>query len=163
MTFSLKRVLGALLRVEAAVAVAAYTVTASLLVGDVISREVFSESIWGAQKIAVFGAIVAGILGLTIAVAENAHLRASFADGVLPFAWVPRVGDLISAALFLTMGGYAVVFVSESILFNDNAAVIGWPLWPFQAVFAYAFFASALRHIAFALEPSLKHQADLTH
>ena len=159
----MRRFLEILTRFESTVAVAAYTVTAGLLVADVISREVFSEAIWGAQKIAVFGAIIAGILGLTLAVAQNAHLRANFADGVLPFPWTARAGDLISAAIFLTMGGYAVYFVSESILFRDRAAVINWPLWPFQSVFAYAFFASALRHIAFAIDPTLKPQPESDH
>lgn len=152
-----------LLQVEAGVAVAAYTLTAGLLVADVISRELFSQAIWGAQKMAVFGAIVAGILGLTIAVADNAHLRATFADRVLPFPWVDRLGDLISAALFAALGYYALIFVSESITFADRAAVIQVPLWPFQAIFPYAFFASALRHLAFAWDPTLKPLPDQDH
>lgn len=152
----MKRFLETLLRVEGMVAVAAYTVTCGLLLADVFAREILSQAIWGAQKIAVFGAIIAGILGLTIAVGNNAHLRASFADTVLPFAWVDRVGDLVSALLFAGLCWYSVEFVSESISFGDKAEVINIPLWPVQLVFPYAFGTAALRHLIFFLKPALR-------
>lgn len=159
----MRRFLTLLLGIESAIAVTAYTVTAGLLVADVISREIFSQAIWGAQKLAVFGAIVAGILGLTIAVADNTHLRASFADRMLPFRWTGRAGDLVSAALFAAMGWYAVMFVGETIHFDDRAEVIDIPLWWVQIVFPYAFFAAALRHLAFAADPALKPNAPMEH
>lgn len=118
-----------------------------------------SQSIWGAQKIAVFGAIVAGILGLTIAVGNNAHLRANFADRILPFPWVDRVGDLISAILFAGLCWFALEFVGESMTFNDKAEVINIPLWPIQMVFPYAFATAALRHLIFFFAPGVKPQA----
>ena len=105
---------------------------------------------------AVFGAIVAGILGLTIAVGNIAHLRANFADHLLPFKWVDRLGDLISAVLFTGLCWYAVEFVSESIQFKDKAEVINIPLWPVQLVFPYAFGTAALRHLIFFLMPGLR-------
>lgn len=155
----MKRFLSALLRFEGMVAVAAYVVTCGLLLADVFSREIMSQSIWGAQKIAVFGAIVAGILGLTIAVGNNAHLRANFADQVLPFAWVDRVGDLVSCALFAALCWYAIGFVGESIEFKDKAEVINISLWPIQLVFPYAFATASLRHLIFFVNPGLKPEA----
>lgn len=152
----MRRFLSALLKLEGLVAVAAYTVTCGLLLADVFARELLSQAIWGAQKMAVFGAIVAGILGLTIAVGNNAHLRANFADRILPFKWVDRLGDLISAALFAGLCWYAVEFVSESIQFKDKAEVINIPLWPVQLVFPYAFGTAALRHLIFFLMPGLR-------
>ncbi len=153
------RFFSVLRRIEGSIAVAAYTMTAMLLVADVISREFFSQAIWGAQKIAVFGAITAGILGLSLAVADNAHLRANFADGLLPWPWVDRAGEILSALIFATLGAFSVIFVSESIAFNDIAAVIRVPLWPIQAVFPYAFFSAGLRHLAYAANPALKSAA----
>lgn len=159
----MQRFLSLLLRTEAAMAVTAYSVTVGLLVADVISREVFSQAIWGAQKLAVFGAIIAGILGLTIAVAENAHLQASFASKMLPFRWAGRLGDLVSACLFAIMGYYAMIFVGETIHFDDRAEVINIPLWWVQIVFPYSFFAAALRHLAFAFYPALKPDSSTEH
>ncbi|MCG6559160.1 TRAP transporter small permease [Ruegeria sp. 1NDH52C] len=152
----MQRYLTMLLRVEGMVAVTAYAVTCGLLLADVFAREFLSQAIWGAQKMAVFGAIVAGILGLTIAVGNNAHLRANFADRVLPYPWVDRLGDLISAILFGCLCWYAIEFVSESIQFKDKAEVIHIPLWPIQLVFPYAFGTAALRHLIFFLVPGTK-------
>ncbi|WP_319825412.1 TRAP transporter small permease [Thalassovita sp.] len=152
----MKRFLNNLLRVEGMVAAAAYAVTCGLLLADVFAREFLSQALWGAQKMAVFGAIVAGILGLTIAVGRNAHLRASFADQLLPFAWVDRAGDLVSAALFAGLCWYSIEFVGESLDFKDKAEVIGIPLWPIQLVFPYAFGTAALRHLIFFVNPATK-------
>jgi len=152
----MKTLLSTLLRFEGLVAVAAYAVTCGLLLADVFARQLMSQSIWGAQKMAVFGAIVAGILGLTIAVGKNAHLRANFADKVLPWKWVDRVGDLVSGLLFAGLCWYAIVFVGESMEFRDRAEVIGIPLWPIQLVFPYAFGTAAFRHFIFFLMPGTK-------
>ena len=152
----MQRFLNALLRFEGMIAVSAYALTCSLLLGDVFAREFLSQAIWGAQKLAVFGAIVAGILGLTIAVGNNAHLRAGFADRVLPWGWVDRAGDLVSAALFGGLCWYAIAFVGESLEFRDRAEVIGIPLWPIQLVFPYAFGTAALRHLIFFVAPGTR-------
>lgn len=152
----MKTILKSLLRLEGLIAVIAYAVTCGLLLADVFAREFLSQSIWGAQKIAVFGAIVAGILGLTIAVGNNAHLRANFADKILPWLWVDRVGDLVSGLLFMGLCYYAIIFVGESIEFEDKAEVIGIPLWPIQLVFPYAFGTAGFRHLTFFLIPGVK-------
>lgn len=155
----MKRFLATLLRIEGMVAVIAYTVTCGLLLADVFAREFLSQALWGAQKMAVFGAIIAGILGLTIAVGNNTHLRATFADGLLPFRWMDRVGDLISAGLFAALCWYSIIFVGESIEFNDKAAVINIPLWPIQMIFPYAFGTASFRHLIFFLLPGVKPEA----
>lgn len=152
----MKRFLSTLIVAEGIAAVTAYAVTCGLLLADVFARELFSQALWGAQQMAVYSAIIAGLLGLTIAVGENAHLRATFADGLLPFAWTVRLGDLISATLFAGLCWYAIEFVNESYEFRDRAAVIDIPLWPFQLVFPYAFATSTLRHLTFFINPGLK-------
>ena len=152
----MSRLLSSLLRIEGIVAVTAYAVTCALLLADVISREFFSASIFGAQKLAVFGAIIAGILGLSIAVGNNAHLRTSFADNLLPCPWVSRVGDALSALLFGGLCWYAVIFVGESMEFGDKAEVIKLPLWPFQSIFVVGFGLAAFKHLAFAIDPAAK-------
>ncbi|ANK79506.1 MAG: hypothetical protein TEF_00900 [Rhizobiales bacterium NRL2] len=151
--------LKALLRLESLVAALAYVVVAGLLLGEIVAREAFSTTIWGSQKMAVFAAIFAGFLGLCLATAANAHLRPQFADSWWPARWsapLGRIGDLISAALFIGLGVVGLDYVSQTFHYNDVAAVLYWPLWPFQSVIVYAFFSSALRHLVFAARPDLK-------
>lgn len=150
------RILKALLAVEGAVATLAYVVVAALLLGDVMAREFFGVSIWGAQKIAVFASIIAGMVGFAIADAQNAHMRPTFADGLLPFPWTNRLSDFVAAAIYVAFGWYACVFVSETYAFNEQAAVLYVPVWPVQLVLPYAFFSAALRHGIFFFKPELK-------
>lgn len=147
---------------EAGLATAAYAGVAGLLLADVLSREILGEAIWGAQKIAVFGAIIAGFLGLVLSTASNSHLRPQFADGWFPRAWSPgvdRAGDVFSGMLYIGFAIVAVGYVEESIVARERAAVLYTPLWPIQIVLPYAFFSSALRHLSFAAFPGLKPAA----
>lgn len=155
----MRALLALILRVEAVVAAVAYVVVAGLLLGEIIARDVFLSSIWGSQQVAVFAAIVAGFMGLSLATAANAHLRPQFADHWWPAVWQHRVamiGDLLSALIFAGLGVVAVLYIHDTFVNDDRAAVLYWPLWPLQLVLPYAFFASALRHFAFAFWPDLK-------
>lgn len=155
------RLLAILLWVESVVATIAYVIVAGLLLGEIIARDVFSTTIWGSLQMAVFAAIAAGFLGLSLATAANAHLRPQFADYWWPEAWRPtlaRIGDAISAVIFTFAGWLASVYIADTFTTGDRAAVLYWPMWPFQLVIAYAFYASALRHLIFALRPDLKPQ-----
>ena len=159
------KILGIALRIEKAVAAIAYVIVAGLLLGDVIAREVFFDSIWGAQKMAVFAAIIAGFLGLTLATAANGHLRPQFTDHWWPDRMQPsvsRFGDILSALLFAAMAYISVLYVIVSFENQDRAAVLYWFLWPIQIVIPYAFGSSALRHAAFAIWPECRPVPDLT-
>lgn len=147
----MNRLIAVLLKLESIIAVTAYVVTAAVLTADIIGRELFNYPIWGAHKLAVFGAIIAAVLGLTVAVSNNAHLRANVADKLLPFAWADMVGDLLSAVLFAFLAWYAWQWLGESITYKDKVEVLNIPLWPFQLVIPYAFASSAVKHLAFAL------------
>jgi len=76
------QILNKLKLVESIVATAAYMIVAGLLIVDVVGRELFGMSLLGAQQLAVYGAIVAGFLGLTLATSDNCHLRPAFLDFV---------------------------------------------------------------------------------
>ncbi len=148
-----------MLRLESLAAALAYVIVAGLLLGEIVAREVFATTIWGSQKMAVFAAIYAGFLGLCLATASNSHLRPQFADKWWPRRWGPalaRIGDLISAAVFIGLGWIGIEFVSQTIQYGDEAAVIRWKLWWIQSVIVYAFFSSAVRHLIFAARPDLK-------
>lgn len=160
----MKAFLALILRVESIVAVIAYLVVAALLLGEIAARELFSTSIWGSQKMAVFAAIIAAFLGLSLATAANAHLRPQFADAWWPDHWhatLARLGDLLSCLIFVGLAIVAGMYISDTFINEDRAAVLYWPLWPIQLVIPYAFFSSALRHLAFAIWPEMKPQASI--
>jgi TRAP-type C4-dicarboxylate transport system permease small subunit len=147
-----------LMRIEAVVAALAYATTTLLLLADVVAREVFSQALWGAQQSAILLSILAGMIGLTLATGRQAHFRPEFADSVLRFNGVNRVGDLISAVLFAGFAYYATEFVIESRDFSDRVPIINIMLWPLQIVVPYAMASSAIKHAVFALKPDVKLQ-----
>lgn len=154
-----RSILSALQRIEETVAVLAYVIVAALLIGDVLGREIFGVSILGAQKLAVYGAIVAGFLGLALATSAGAHLRPEIFDRAIPSRYgrlVDQLGDGFAALFFAGLGLVAVWFVVQSAEYGDKAAIFLFPLWPIQLVMPYAFFSCAVRHLAFALHPELK-------
>jgi TRAP-type C4-dicarboxylate transport system permease small subunit len=151
-------------RTESVVATAAYAVVAILLMVDVVGRELFSTAFLGMQQIAVYGAIVAGFLGLTLATSDNAHLRPEFLDFLAGSAekQVKRIGDMISALFYFGATYVALTFVQISMEAGDKAPVLYFVLWPLQLVIPYAFFSAGLKHLIFALKPSLKpHSTDV--
>ena len=155
-----------LTRVESVLACAAYSVVAFLLIGDVIGREVLSSPIHGAQKMAVYAAIVAGFIGLSLATSDNMHLRPNFLDNVLPArfnAAIGRSSDIFACLFFLGMAIIGLMFVRESMRFEDKAAVLYWVLWPIQMIIPYAFLTTALRHGLFAAYPDVKPSASPSH
>ena len=151
-------------RFESVIAAIAYAIVAGLLLGEIVAREFFASSIWGSQRMAVFAAIFAGFLGLTLTTGVNGHLRPQFADRWLPAAWdtaVARFGDFLSAIIFLSMAWFSSAYIGETFTNGDQAAVLYWPLWPLQLVLPYAFVSCALKHTIFGLKPALKPAASL--
>ena len=148
---------------ESIVATTAYAVVAGLLIVDVVGRELFGFSLLGAQQLAVYGAIIAGFLGLTLATSDNCHLRPGFMDFVFHFAegTVQRIGDFVSAAFFLGGAYVAWTFVAASMDNLDKAPVLYFVVWPLQLVIPYAFISSGLKHLIFALYPTHKPAADI--
>lgn len=151
-----RRFLRALNAVESIVAALAYVIVAALLIGDIVGREILGKGIFGASRMAVFAAIIAGFLGLSLATAANAHIRPGFMDWVLPGAWADRIGDVFACVFFGAAGVFAILFVIQSYDYQEKAAVIYWQLWQIQLVIPYAFFSTALKHGIFAAWPGLK-------
>lgn len=144
--------------VEAILATVAYAVVAGLLIADVVGREVFGLTFLGAQQMAVYGAILAGFLGLTLATSDNSHLRPAFMDFLFA-RFEPRIqqaSDLLSALFFFISAYIAWTFVAVSMENQDKAPVLYFVVWPLQLVIPYAFISSGLKHLIFALRPELK-------
>ena len=117
-----KRVLGLIDLAESVAATAAYAIVAALLIGDVVGREVLGTGIFGAQKMAVYAAVVAGFLGLALATSANAHLRPTFLDHVLKGPRVDRLGD---AAACLFQGHQRIVDQRTVAAAGIGAAAVG--------------------------------------
>lgn len=158
----MKSVLKGLTLTESIVATIAYGLVATLLMVDVIGREVFSSALLGIQQLAVYGAIVAGFLGLTLATSDNSHLRPEFLDFVAGrhSALFSRLGDLLSASFFFAGAYVAWTFVQISMESGDKAPVLYFVLWPLQLVIPYAFGSAGAKHLIFALRPDLKPHSD---
>ena len=146
--------------IESIVAATAYAIVATVLIADVVGREVLGSGVFGAQKMAVYGAVIAAFLGLSLATASNSHLRPAFLDHVLRGPSVDRIGDALSAVFFLIVAWFGISFVLQSMEFQDRAAVLYWLLWPIQLIIPYALASTALRHVAFAIWPALKPNPD---
>lgn len=150
------RALRLLTLVESIAAAAAYVLVAGLLIGDVVGREMLGKGIFGAQKMAVYCAIVAAFLGLSLATSANMQLRPSFLDHVFKGPMTDRIGDAFAATFYIFMAVIAILFIEQSMEFKDRAAVLYWLLWPIQLIIPYALFSTGVRHGTFALWPDLK-------
>jgi len=143
-------------RIEGVVAVLAYTTTCLLLLGEIVGREVFGGGIHGSLKIATLGSVIAALLGYSLAVYDNSHLRTTFSDSLLPFAWMGRATDAVAVAIYLVLGYYGVVFVKASIEFKDQVPSLYIPAWWIQTFLPYVFFSCALKHAWHFINPAAK-------
>ena len=155
----LHTMLRSLLRFESAIAVTAYVIVTSVLMADILSRELFGQAIWGVQKVAVYGSIIAGLVGLGLATAKGKHIRPKFTDAWLPEHWAriaTRIGDIVACITFIVAAWVSIDLVVSSYEYEFLAPVLDWPIWPFQMVLPYTFFSTAFRHGVFALQPELR-------
>jgi TRAP-type C4-dicarboxylate transport system permease small subunit len=150
--------LKALRLIESVVATVAYAAVAGLLMVDVIGRELFGQSFLGAQQLAVYGAILAGFMGLTLATSDNSHLRPAFMDFVFARhpVLVARIGESFSAVFYVAAAYVAWTFVAVSMGAGDRAPVLYFVVWPLQLVIPYALASAAIKHAVFAIRPDMK-------
>jgi TRAP-type C4-dicarboxylate transport system permease small subunit len=156
-------ILKALNLIESIVATAAYAAVAGLLMADVIGRELFSQSFLGAQQLAVYGAIMAGFIGLTLATSDSSHLRPGFMDFIFKTHEqnAIRIGDGISAGFYGFAAYVAWTFVAYSMEAGDRAPVLYFVVWPLQIIIPYALVSAGTKHLIFALRPELKHRSTI--
>lgn len=150
-------------RFERLIAGLAYIVMTAMIAGEITVREFFGSTLLGSEKIAILSSVIAGFIGFALVTQSGRHLRVSAFDGLIPEPWRKarrRLSDLISAALLLGLTWIAFEFLRDSITFREKVEVLYIPRWPFQSVIAYAFLSSALKHLAFFLEPKTRPIGD---
>ncbi len=146
-------------RIEAGVTTFAYCAATISLLADVLARELWDAGIWGAPRFAVYAAIIAGFLGMSLAAADGAHIRPQFLDFVVPKRLdrlANKFADFLSSLIYTSLGVLSVQFVVVSYENGDIAPVLDWLLWPIQLVLPYTFFSVALRYLLQAIWPRLK-------
>ena len=151
--------LAALHNLESAISIAAYLIIAALLMTDVVLRELFSSSIAGTQRIAVFFMIATGFLGMGLAADYGRYLRPQFADGLIPKAYssfASRIGSMVMAMTFFYFSWLGGGFVKSSWEFGELARSVNFPLWMVQLVVPYAFFSVGIRYLVYSIWPELK-------
>lgn len=150
-------------RFEAAFAAAAYVVVTLALLTDIASREFFGHAILGIQRVAVYAAIAAGLIGLGLATHKGKHLRPKFTDAWLPQAWhanAARVGDALAFITYAAATYFACLLVRDSYQFGFLAPVLDWPIWYVQLLLPYTFLSTAVRHLAYVVKPQLRPQEE---
>jgi TRAP-type C4-dicarboxylate transport system permease small subunit len=156
---ALRRALDWAFRIEMGVAITCLAIMTLVVLADVIGREVAGQGIEGAQKLAVYAFVCAGFLGLPLTTARSGHLRPRLFDALtarhLSPAALARMEHLPAMLISFGMAWAGISFVIEAIGFNERSPSLNIPVWWVQTVVPFAFVSSGLRHLAFALKPSL--------
>ena len=153
------RLLDALFALEKWVAIAAFAVVTVCLFADVIGRELFGQGIFWAQRVSVYGATIAGLLGFALCTARGGHLRPLSFDKLFPAALnvpVNRVADLVSFGICMFLATYGTEFVVNSFRLGERGQALDMPLWPVQMILPYCFASAGLRYLLFACFPVLR-------
>lgn len=148
-----------LLQVETLVAGLFYALAASLLFADVIGREVFSQSIWGSQRSAVLLANGAALIGISVAVSLNRHIRPSLLDFAAPKTMVPgikRVGSLISSVVMFSGAYFALLLVLGNKDMGFTTPPLKLEIWIPQLALPYGLASAGLKYFVFAFLPDLE-------
>ena len=158
-------------RAECALAVAAFGVIALLLVADVGARDLLVPLAHGlgfdgfrlafpvAPKLALVALAVGTYAGIGVASATATHFVPRLGHGwfgARRVAAVERVGEALTAGLWLAAAGYAAVFVAGSQATGMRIALLDWPVWPVQLALPLGFASAALRHLCFAAWPDTR-------
>lgn len=129
----------------------------SLVIFDVISREVFNTGLPWAQKSAVYLMIWSGFLGAIMVSEKASHLRPEVADKLWgekgKFLFV-RIQNFVSIIFCIIFINASLKYVGQSIEFGDKSVVLDVPLWVLQIIIPYMFFSISVRHLYFLLFPN---------
>lgn len=153
-------------RIECWIAVLCFVFIASLLIIDVMYREVYgplmdwlnlskgSGGLFGAQKLAVFALVLGSFAGIGIATATGSHLVPQVAFGWFPQRWntfINRVADILTGLVFLIAAWYGVQFALSTKEFGMIVQVINTSPWLVQMVIPLGFISAGLRYFIFAI------------
>lgn len=160
-------------RIECWVAVLCFVFIASLLIIDVMYRELYgplmdwlelskgSGGLFGAQKLAIFALVLGSFAGIGIATATGTHLVPQIAFSWFPQSWnvtINRIADFITGLVFLIAAWYGIQFALSTKEFGMIVQVINSSPWLVQMVIPLGFISAGLRYFIFALWPDARPQ-----
>jgi TRAP-type C4-dicarboxylate transport system permease small subunit len=156
MTQTMKKFLDYLLKAETIAAGVVYTLAAVILFADVMSRELFGNSIWGSQRIAVLFANAAAFIGIGVATAMDRHIRPVIMDNVFPESFdsvIERLGNLLAALVLFTGAYFAVELVLSNREMGFTANPLDLKIWIPQCILPYGLISAGVRYLIFCLFP----------
>ena len=171
---AIRRILDFWHTTECYIAVAAFTLIASLLLADVLGREFIGPilhklnlyngptGLFGSQRVSVYALIVGSFAGIGIATATNSHLVPRVGFGWVPPSWGPtmdRLADVITGVVLMIVAWFGMKFVLSSKAVDLRAPVLDWSIWPFQLAIPLGFASAAGRYFVYAAWPSLRPAA----
>jgi TRAP-type C4-dicarboxylate transport system permease small subunit len=142
----------------------AFVLMAGALIVDVGARLIGGAGVLGAPQVGVVGMIAVAMFGFGIAAQTGAQLRPRFLDFLVPRAWdgaIDRLADAVTGAMLALLGVLCVLMVEEAARLGDVTSVLRWPIWPIQAIIAFAFLANAARYFVFATYSELRPRDDI--
>lgn len=143
-----------IVKIERAIAFAAFVLMLGALAADVSGREIFGHGVFGAVKFAVYVLIYCAMSGFGIATATGSHLRPKFLDNAVPAVLTSiaiRLGQFASAAILLTLTWAGLTFVQLGIMLEERDVTLDVLIWPVQLAIPVGFALSALRHIFYGI------------
>lgn len=154
----MQRILSRLLAVETLIAGLFYVVAATLLLADVVSREVLNQSIWGAPRLAVLVSNASALIGISVAVSLNRHIRPPLLDWLFPDRFLPatqRFGFLISGLVMLVGCYFAILYVLANYRMGFTSAPLDLRVWIPQLALPYCMASAAFKYLSYAAAPDL--------
>jgi TRAP-type C4-dicarboxylate transport system permease small subunit len=153
------QLLAGLRRFEQAATTLAFACMVLALGWDILGREVLGGGKIWATPIAVYANVLIAFVGMGIASAGGAHLRPRFLDKLAPSALDKTFDRFTDAGFALFCIGAGVLcwkVLRESMQLQETDPVLQWQIWPFQIILVVAFALGTLRHLIYALWPTLR-------
>jgi len=155
----MKLALHLLQKTERWIAATAFGLMTFLVLADILLREAFKHSFPVGPKVAIDLMIWGGFLGAAITSGKGTHLKAEVASKIWPKKVKPlvdQVSEALTALFCAGMAWLAFQYVSQSFEMGEVGVVTRIPVWISQAVLPWAFVSMTVRHLIFAIVPSLK-------
>jgi TRAP-type C4-dicarboxylate transport system permease small subunit len=143
-------------QLEKIVGIIAISIMSVLVMVDVISREVFHQSVTWAQKLAVYLMIWSGFIGPSLVARKGNYLRPQLAEKFW-FNFNPnlyaRLHSLACLSFHLMLAYFAFGYIADSFEFNDQNIVLKVPMWLLQVIIPYSFLSLSLKNLYYVLHP----------
>lgn len=156
---TIKRTLLGLTKLEESVAAISLGILTLLMLGDVVAREFFGQSLQMAQKLSLNLMLWTGLLGAVIVANKGGHLRPEIADRVWPAKLKPLLKTFEQAVITVfcfTFAYHSFHFIIESKTMGDVNTVTSIPNWIVQVIFPYTFTSMGIRYFFYTFFPSIR-------